>query len=246
MNLSQHTVLVTGGASGIGLALAAAFLNAGSEVIACGRREDKLKEAQRRHPSLRIRVCDVARESERVALHEWAVRSFPKLDVLVNNAGQMRQVQLAEPEPWEVTSAEIRTNLDAPIHLTRLVLPHLLARESAAIVNVTSGLAFVPLAVSPVYCATKAGLHSFTLSLRRQLAGTKVEAIEIAPPHVNTDLGAPGRNTAGMPLADFIAAAVRGLERGDAEITTGFSEKVSRASRAELDEVFARMNQAVH
>src|SRR5689334_11315587 len=107
MQLSQNTVLITGGGSGIGLALAERFLKAGSQVIACGRRQDALREAQRRNPALHVRGCDVEREAERCALAEWAVQQFPGLNVLVNNAGIQRRVQLAGGEPWEQTRQEL-------------------------------------------------------------------------------------------------------------------------------------------
>src|SRR6476660_3658865 len=145
MKLSSHTILVTGGASGIGLALAERWMKAGSKLIICGRREEKLKEAQRVHRGLEIRVCDVSKASERKALFEWATATFPELDTLVNNAGIQRRLRLDQNEDWEQTSEEIRINLEAPIHLSRLFIPHLLRQKDPAIVNVGSGLAFVPL-----------------------------------------------------------------------------------------------------
>src|SRR5262245_19913508 len=172
MELGGNTVLITGGASGIGFALAERFLAAGSEVILCGRREEKLREAKSQHPQLHIRVCDVAGEPERVALFEWAAGEFPRLNVLVNNAGIQRRVQLAQCEEWGRTRQEIAINLAAPVHLSLLFIPHLVQQERPAILNVTSGLAFVPMASAPIYSATKAALHSFTLSLRHQLADT--------------------------------------------------------------------------
>src|SRR4051794_7976621 len=147
MQLASHTVLVTGGATGIGLALATRILKAGSDVIICGRREDKLRAAKEAHPKLQTRVCDLADEPVRVAFARSIVREFPALDVLVNNAGIQRRVDLTADEPWAATREEIAINLDAPIHLTRLLIPHLRTRERPVIVNVTSGLAFVPRAI---------------------------------------------------------------------------------------------------
>jgi uncharacterized oxidoreductase len=244
MQLSGNTVLVTGGASGIGLALAERFLRAGSEVVICGRREEKLREAAARHPGLRTRAADLAKESERTALARWCAEELPALDVLVNNAGIQRRVDLARPEPWEDAREEIAVNFEAPVHLARLFLERLRARPRAAIVNVTSGLAFAPLASVPLYSATKAALRSFTLSLRHQLAGTAVEVVEIAPPAVDTDLGGPGLHRFGVALGEFADAAMAGLARGDLEITYGFSAQASRASRDELDAIFRRMNEA--
>jgi len=242
MDLAANTVLITGGASGIGLALAERFLEAGSQVIVCGRRQDKLREAQARHPGLAVRVCDVARDSERVALFRWAVAEFPRLNVLVNNAGIQCRLQLAAPEAWDQARQEIAINFEAPIHLSTLFIPHLLAQRSPAIVNVTSGLAFAPLAGVPIYSATKAGLHSFTLSLRHQLAHTPIQVVEIVPPAVNTDLGGPGLHTFGVPVGEFADAVMTRMREGDTEIPYGFSAQASRASRTELDELFRRMN----
>src|SRR6185437_786410 len=171
MNLSDNTVLVTGGSNGIGLAIAEHFLKAGSEVIICGRREDKLKEAKEKYPKLYTHVCDVGDEKSRIALFEWAIKNFPKLNVLVNNAGiQRRPNLLNNTEPWSAFKQELDINIDAPIHLSLLFIPHLQKVNDAYIMNVSSGLAFAPLANVPVYSATKAAIHSFTLSLRHTLS----------------------------------------------------------------------------
>ena len=242
MELRGRTVLVTGGASGIGLALAARLLAAGSRVIVCGRRESALRAAAAAHPGLVTRACDLAREDERVALAEWVVREHPALDVLVNNAGIQRRFRLDEPEPWRETREELAINLDAPVHLTLVLLPHLRTRPRAAVVNVTSGLAFVPLAIAPVYCATKAALHSFTLSQRHQLAGSAVDVVEILPPAVNTDLGGPGLHVTGAPLAAFADEVTARLAAGETEIAYGHAEARARAAHAAFDETFERMN----
>jgi uncharacterized oxidoreductase len=243
MDPGSHTILITGGASGIGLALAERFLAAGSEVILCGRREEKLREVQAKHPQMKIRVCDVASAADRVSLFQWATGEFPRLDALVNNAGIQRRIELAQPEDWEETEGEIAINFDAPVHLSLLFIPHLLKQPRAAILNVTSGLSFVPMASAPVYSATKAALHSFTLSLRHQLAGTPIEVIEIIPPAVNTDLGGPGLHTFGVPVDEFADAVMAGLQKGEREIAYGFAQQSSRASREELDAIFQRLNQ---
>ena len=244
MDLTGNTILVTGGASGIGLAFARRFLDANNIVIICGRRESKLREAQQAHPGLEARVCDLARPSEREALVSWATREFRSLNVLINNAGIQRRVRLEEQEPWGDTGEEIAINLEAPIHLTRLLLPHLVHQPRPAIVNVTSGLAFAPLARTPVYSATKAALHSFTLSLRHQLAGTPVKVIEIAPPAVDTDLGAPGLHKFGVNVDEFADHVMTRLGAGEIEMGYGFAEDARRASREQLDQIFQRMNQA--
>jgi uncharacterized oxidoreductase len=245
MDLSSSTILVTGGGSGIGLALAARFLESGSRVVACGRREEKLRQAQSLHPRLEIRVADVETASGRRELLEWTDRELPDMNVLVNNAGIQRRMDLTRSETagdWESAHGELAINLEAPIHLSMLCLESLRAKPRAAIINVTSGLAFAPLAGVPVYCATKAAIHSFTLTLRRQLAGSSVEVIEIIPPAVDTDLGGPGLHTFGVALDEFADAAFEGLRRGENEIAYGFAAQSSRASRAELEQMFEKMN----
>ena len=242
MQLNDNVVLVTGGASGIGLALAQRFLTAGNRVIICGRRQAQLQAAAAAHPGLVTRMCDLAEADERAALAEWVIGEFPALNVLVNNAGIQRRITLTTPEPWTATRQEVATNFDAPVHLALLLLPHLQAQPRAAIMNVSSGLAFAPLATVPVYCATKAALRSFTLSLRHQLAGTSVEVIEILPPAVDTDLGGPGLHTFGVPLDPFADAVMAGLAAGESEIAYGSSELGVRAANAAFGEAFARMN----
>ena len=244
MQLASNSVLITGGASGIGFALAERFLRAGSDVLICGRRHDRLRAVQDKHPQIKIRVCDVAKASDRLALFEWAVRESPGLNVLVNNAGIQRHTQLTKPEAWEDAHQEIAINLEAPIHLSRLFIPHLLKQARPVLVNVTSGLAFIPRAEVPIYSATKAALRSFTLSLRHQLASTPIQVVEIVPPAVNTDLGGPGLHTFGVPLDELADAVMAGLQAGEREITYGFSHEASRASRKRLDELFTRMNQS--
>ncbi|HEY2796563.1 MAG TPA: SDR family NAD(P)-dependent oxidoreductase [Thermoanaerobaculia bacterium] len=244
MKLSGNTVLVTGGASGIGLGLAERFRRAGSEVIVCGRREEKLREAQERIPGLRVRIADLAGEDGRVALAEWVVREFPALNVLVNNAGIQVHTSLLEASHWDQFREELAINLHAPIQLSMLLLPHLRRRERAAIVNVSSGLAFAPLARTPVYAATKAALHSFTQSLRRQVEGSGVEVVELIPPAVDTDLGGPGLHTFGVKVDELLDAVLPRIEAGEREVAYGFAQQSSQASRAELDALAERMNQA--
>lgn len=244
MKLAGNTVLITGGASGIGLGLAERFLRAGSEVVVCGRREEKLHESKAKNPRLRTRVSDVSTDAGRVALAEWAVREFPRLNVLVNNAGVQLRSSLEERDEWRRAREEIAINLDAPIHLTMLLAPHLRRQERAAVVNITSGLAFAPMARVPVYCATKAALHSLTVSLRHQLSGTPVEVVEIIPPAVDTDLGGPGLHTFGVKVDEFLDAVLPRIEAGEREVAYGFSQQTSQASRAELDATSARMNQS--
>jgi uncharacterized oxidoreductase len=242
MELSGNTILVTGGASGIGFGLAERFAARGNTVIICGRRRDKLDEAIARIPSAKTRVADIAQHTHRRELFEWVAAEFPETNVLVNNAGIQRRSDIREKETWDVTHSEIAINLEAPIDLARLFYAHLASKPSAAIINVTSGLSFAPLANVPVYCATKAALHSFTLSLRHQTASSAVEVIEVIPPAVDTDLGGPGLHTFGVGLDEFSDAVFEGLERGDTEIAYGTALTASRAGRDALAAIFTRMN----
>lgn len=189
MRTSGNAVLITGGATGIGLALAEVLVAKGNEVAICGRRRAKLVAAQRRIPRLQIRVCDVSRAASRQALLRWLRQRLPALNVLVNNAGIQRTVDfLKGPRDLPLADDELAINLAAPIHLAALLIPALRKRPEAAIVNISSGLGFTPLAQVPVYCATKAAIHSFSLSLRHQLRRTRVRVFEIAPPIVTTEL----------------------------------------------------------
>jgi uncharacterized oxidoreductase len=243
MEFTANTVLITGGGSGIGFALAERFVQVGSSVIICGRREHKLKEAQSKYPQLHIRVCNVADPAERTAMFAWATESFPRLNMLVNNAGIQQRIELQQKPSWKFLAQEVAINLEAPIHLSTLFIPHLLQQERPAIINITSGLSFVPKANVPVYCAAKAALHSFTLSLRHQLSGTPIDVIEIIPPAVDTDLGGKGLHTFGVPLDEFTDGIVEQLKRGSIEATYGFSAESSRATRDQLDAIFMQMNQ---
>jgi len=243
MELHGHTVLVTGGASGIGFAISEHFLKAGSQVIICGRREDKLKEAKQKYSNLHFYVCDVAKAADRIHLASKVVKDFPKLDILINNAGIQDRFHVNDFNgSWERHHNEIAINLEAPIHLSMLLMSHLKGLPSSAIVNVSSGLAFVPLTIAPIYSATKAALHSFTLSLRHQLKETSVKVIEIIPPAVQTDLGGAGLHNFGVPLHEFTDGIMKKIVEGDLEIGYGFSEKSRNSSRAELNEIFNQMN----
>ena len=237
MDLKANTILITGGSSGIGLALAERFLARGNRVIICGRRAEKLQAARDRFPGLHIRRCDVADEAQRIALCHWAVKEFPGLNVLVNNAGIQQRIDLQDRQlGWDYYKRELAVNLEAPLHLSQLFIPHLLKRPRPVIINVSSGLAFMPPVWAPVYGATKAGLHSFTFGLRRQLAEAGLEVIEIIPPAVDTDLGGPGRHTFGVPVDEFADEVFKGLENGGEEVGHGPGQlSATRRPREELE-----------
>ncbi len=240
MQLSGNTVLITGGSSGIGMALAERFLAAGNEVLVCGRRAGPLAEFRAKHPALHTFVSDTGSAADRKALFAETVALFPTLNVLINNAGIQRKVSLSQEEPWADTAQEIAVNLEGPIHLSTLFIPHLRGQGRPLIANVSSGLAFVAMATTPIYCATKAAIHSFTQSLRHQLSKTAIEVVEIIPPAVRTNLG--GSHDFGTPLDEYADSVMAQLAEGRPEITYEFSAKGSQASRAELDAMFVNLN----
>jgi uncharacterized oxidoreductase len=212
MQLQGNTILVTGGGSGIGRALAEALHARGNRVLVAGRRESALADVVRGRPGMAALPLDLGDPAAIRAFAADAIARHPEIDVVVHNAGIMRAEDLLAGDA-HVPDAEatVATNLLGPIRLTAALLPHLLQRPRAAIVTMTSGLAFVPLAAFPTYCATKAALHSWTESLRFQLRATRVEVVEVAPPYVQTELtGAHQANDPqAMPLADFVAETMR-------------------------------------
>ncbi|WP_437756285.1 SDR family oxidoreductase [Sorangium sp. So ce1389] len=242
MQLSGNTVLITGGSSGIGLALTERFLAAGNRVIITGRREGALEEVRRRFPAVVTQVSDSGSAADRARLVAELTQRFPDLNVVINNAGIQRKVDLLRSEPWDDTREEIAINLEGPIHMASLLLPHLLKQARPVLINVSSGLAFVPLTAVPVYSATKAALHSFTLSLRHQLRKTPVTVVEVIPPAVRSNLG--GAHDFGVPTGEYADSVIQQLGEGRLEVTYQFSAKSSQASRAEADEMFKQLNGA--
>ncbi len=248
MKLSGNTVLITGGSSGIGLAMAEAFLAADNTVIVCARGEARLIEAQRKHPKLHIRVCDVADAEARKELVAFVTDRFSALNILVNNAGVQRDIDLTKGiEEFLSGENEIRVNLEAPIILSTLLIPRLAKNPNPALINVSSGLGFVPMANMPVYCASKAGMHVFSMTMRVQLAPLGMKVFEIVPPAVDTALNSKGRAkrggyTAGLGPTEFVGAVMHGLAKDTFEIGYGMTAGFATASRAQLDRRFAALN----
>ena len=236
MRLAKRTVLITGGSSGIGLELAKQLLERDNVVIITGPDQDKLDAATRALPRVHTFKSDVSDPEAIAALHDSVIARFPALDTLVNNAGIMRNLSLHQARDLNDVTREIEINLGGPIRMVQQFLPHLKTRSGALIVNVSSGLAFVPLPISPVYSATKAAIHSFTQSLRVQLAGTGVTAIELAPPGVETPLfraefEAEMKGQKGMDVRVLVKQAIAGIEGGKSEIRPGLSNVLKAMSR---------------
>jgi uncharacterized oxidoreductase len=205
MNLSGNTILITGGGSGIGRGLAEEFHKLGNQVVIAGRRKEALEETIAANPGMKSLQLDVESAKGIEAFAAKVVADFPALNVLINNAGIMRAEYLTKPGYLADAEATITTNLLGPIRLTAALLPHLEKQAQATIVTVSSGLAFVPLTMTPTYCATKAAIHSYTQSLRYQLRETKVEVLELIPPYVQTDLAGGAKDPRAMPLGQYIA-----------------------------------------
>ena len=248
MKLDGNTVLITGGGSGIGLALAAAFLQRGNEVIICGRSADRLAAAKRWYPALHTKTADLSDLAGCQELSLWAADRFERLNLLINNAGVQRDIDFTRGASEFLSGEnELRIDLEAPILLSGLMVPLLAGKRPAAIINVTSGLAFVPSARTPVYSAAKAGLHAFSMALRHQVMPLGIQVFEVVPPAINTGLNPQGRARRpqlkiDLEPAEFAAVVMADLESDVAEIGYGFSADAMRASRAEIDRRFIQLN----
>ena len=236
VKLTKRTILITGGTSGIGLELATQLLQRGNTVIVTGRDQEKLDSTKRALPEVQIFKSDVSNPDHIRALHTNVIAQFPALDTLINNAGIMRNLNLSVERDLNDITREIEINLSGPVRMVQQFLPHLKSRENALIVNVSSGLAFIPLPVSPVYCATKAAMHSFSQSLRVQLQGTTVTVIELAPPGVETPLFRGEfekelKGQKGMEVKVLAKKAIAGIEAGKPEIRPGLSNVLKAMSR---------------
>lgn len=228
------TVLITGGTSGIGLALAKRYLKDGNTVIIVGRNQEKLDQTVAENPGLLPILADVSLEEDRVRLFETVARDYPAVNIVINNAGIQQQVNLMELD-WACWKKEIDTNFDGPIHLSGLFAPFLAGKEHATLVNVSSGLAFRPPVRVPVYGATKAGIHSFTYTLREQLKEHGIAVIEIIPPAVNTNLGGPGVHARAADLDAFADSVYADLLAGKEEIGFLYTQAMAGKTKQEME-----------
>src|SRR3954453_4170751 len=212
METTGNTILITGGGSGIGRGLAEAFHRLGNVVIVAGRSNESLAETTAANPGMKSIQVDVADASSIGSLGSELAKTYPSLNVLINNAGIMRPENLLEqPENTPDAEKTVITNLLGPIRLTAALLALLQKQPRSTIMNVSSGLAFVPLAMTPTYCATKAAIHSYTQSLRYQLRHTKIEVMELIPPYVATTLmgDRQAQDPNAMPLGEFITEVMQ-------------------------------------
>ncbi len=239
MKITNNKILITGGASGIGLGLTERFVQEDNIVIICGRRESILKEVGNKFPGVITKVCDLSMETGRIELYNWVAENHSDLNVLVNNAGIQNWMDISDSDFYQKANDEITTNVLAPVHLTTLFTN---LKSINTIINVSSALAFIPLSKVPVYCATKAFMRSFTLSLRHLLKPKGIEVIEMIPPALNTDLGAKGLHDAYPPVSDFIEAVFQQMKEGKTELTFGTSESRAKANNETILEYFNAMN----
>lgn len=236
MKLRHKVILITGGTSGIGRALAAQLLARENTVIVTGRDRDSLEQTRVALPGVHVFQSDVSDAAAIVRLYDTVTTQFPTLDVLINNAGIMRSLELAAPRDLMDLTREIDVNLSGPLRMIQQFLPHLKQQPEAAIINVTSALAFMPLPLSPVYSATKAALHAFTQALRSQLEATSIRVIELAPPGVETPLlrgafAAALHAHQGMDVQSLARITIASIEAGKLEIRPGLSNVLKIMSR---------------
>lgn len=247
MKLTARTILITGGSSGIGFEMAGQMLARGNVVIITGRSGQALEAATRRFPGLHVFQSDVSNADGIRLLYEAVTARFPQLDTLVNNAGIMRIVKLGEDRPLEDVTSEVDIDLAGPIRMVQQFLPQLRSRPTALIVNVSSGLAFVPFPISPIYSAAKAGLHAYTRCLRVQLDRSNVTVVELAPPLTQTPLFTAEfadqmKGQKGMAVDVLVRQAITAIEAGKTEIRPGQANLLQLASRFAPKLIFGQMS----
>jgi uncharacterized oxidoreductase len=234
MELKNNTILITGGTSGIGYELASRLIDLGNTVIITGRDQTKLDLAKKQLPKIHTFRSDVSDANAIKSLHEQVTKQFPELNILINNAGIMRKINLHDTDINTITQ-EIDINLAGPIRMVQQFLPHLKTKTSAAIMNVTSGLALIPFPIAPIYAATKSGLRSYTHSLRVQLKRTNIRVFELVAPAADTPLndtfaGEVSKNTL-MKTDKLVNVAIKGLSNDKLEIVPGLAVVLKLMSR---------------
>ena len=249
MQLTGNTILITGGGTGIGRGLAEFFHAEGNQVIIAGRRKGPLDEATAANPGMKSVTLDVGDAASVESFSRQIVSGYPALNAVILNAGIMPTEVLSEGKVADA-EATFATNLLGPVRLGTMLLPHLIAQPVATIMTVTSGLAFVPLALNPAYCASKAAIHSWTQSLRYQLKETAVQVLELIPPYVQTELAGERQlnDPMAMPLKDFLAE-MTGILKNSPDATEIIVERVKPLRFAEAsggyDALYEKFNETM-
>ncbi len=248
MELTNNTILITGGTSGFGLEFTKQLLELNNTVIVTGRNQTKLEELKKRFPNVHTFQSDVSDPTAIFQLYEDVVKQFPELNILINNAGEMRRINLHDTsiDLLDITR-EIDINLSGPIRMIQQFLPHLKTKKTSAILNVTSGLALIPFPISPIYGATKSGLRSYTKSLRIQLKKTNIKVFELIAPGANTPLsdkfkGDVDSNSSSIMQPDkVVAVAIKGMQNDTLEIYPGIAKVLKIMSRLAPNLIFSQM-----
>lgn len=240
MNLVNDTILITGGSSGIGLEMAKQLLALGNTVIVTGRNEEKMNQAKAKYPQLYTYAVEVTDIESIQQLYVEIIRDFPALNVLINNAGMMNAIKFQTAKA-EGIADEVTTNLAGPILMTQVFLPHLLKQKEAAVLNVTSGIAYFAFDKAPIYSASKLGLHSYTQSLRKQLKKTSVKVFELAPPRTSKPMfsGTEEDNASvdrvpEMPIAEVVKKMIEGIKKNRETIVPGMSKLLKLVGKIQL------------
>lgn len=240
MNLVSDTILITGGSSGIGLEMAKQLLALGNTVIVTGRNEEKMNQAKAKYPQLYTYSVEVTDIESIKQLYVEIIRDFPALNVLINNAGMMNAIKFQTAKAERIAD-EVTTNLAGPILMTQVFLPHLLKQKEAAVLNVTSGIAYFAFDKAPIYSASKLGLHSYTQSLRKQLKKTSVKVFELAPPRTSKPMfsGTEEDNASvdrvpEMPIAEVVKKMIEGIKKNRETIVPGMSKLLKLVGKIQL------------
>jgi|SRR5579863_1500739 len=250
MELKNNTILITGGSSGLGLEFARQLLELNNTVIVTGRDAKKLDQVKSKYPEINVFQSDVSDPRAIETLYYTVINQFPSLNILVNNAGEMRRVNLQDSGTTLHNIAdEIEINLSGPIRMVQQFLPHLKRQRTAAIVNVTSGLSLIPFPISPVYGATKSGLRSYTKSLRVQLKNTNIKVFELVAPGAKTPLNDKFSGDIDykslMDVDRLIAVAIKGLQKEQYEIYPGVAAVIKILSRLAPGFLFKQLSKPV-
>lgn len=236
MELRKSVILITGGTSGIGLEFVKQLTGQGAKIIVTGRNLEALKETKKKFPKIEIFTSDVSRTKDIESLFEEVTHQFPELNIIINNAGIMRLIDLEdEANTTQNIVREIETNLIGTIQMVQEFLPHLRRQKTAAIINVSSAIAFMPFSSAPIYSASKSGIHAYTQALRLQLEKTNIKVFEVIPPGVTTNLQndwvlQPNPNQM-MKVDKMVSAAINGILKDKLEIKPGLSSVVKLMSR---------------